>query len=61
VAEYGKSASWIAEKAHVGKNVIYVWIRGDSMPSSDSLRDICAVLDISVDWVLGLSEIRERR
>ena len=40
---------------------IYKWMWGIAEPSPESLRKLSELFNVSADWMLGLTENRERR
>ena len=52
----GKSQVEIAKAANVSKQCISDYKAGKSVPSIETLYLICEFLDISADYILGLSD-----
>ena len=50
----------IARKAGMSKNAIYTWINDESCPGAASIAQICKYFNVSADWLLGLSDRKER-
>lgn len=44
----------IAEALHVTRNTAYKWEQGKALPSIETLFGLAKVLNVSVDWLLGL-------
>lgn len=44
----------LAEKLNVSKFTVSSWEQGKSMPTLDMLVNICELLDISADYLVGL-------
>lgn len=42
------------------KSQVAQWDRGDCAPSADNIAKLCLVLDVSADWLLGLSDTIKR-
>lgn len=38
-----------------GRDIVASYIRGDRMPNSRTLMNLCRYLNVSADWLLGLS------
>lgn len=50
----------LAKLLGVTVQTISNWEHGRRMPDADSMRELCLALDISSDWLLGLSEKMHR-
>ncbi len=48
--------SELAQKIHVSKQCVSDYKSGKSLPSVDTLCDICLALDVSADYLLGLTD-----
>lgn len=46
----------LAEKTYITQTTISRYINDQRMPGAMALKDICKVLDVSPEWVLGISE-----
>ena len=44
----------LAEEAGVCFTTVYCWLRGERVPSGSLIPQLCRVLDVSADWLLGL-------
>lgn len=53
-SKYGWNLKTTAEKAGIGVNSIYRW--KDQTPTSESLAKVAAILDVSVDYLQGLTD-----
>lgn len=53
-SKHGWNLKTTAEKAGIGVNSIYRW--KDQTPTSESLAKVAAVLDVSVDYLQGLTD-----
>ncbi|EFA25740.1 DNA-binding helix-turn-helix protein [Pediococcus acidilactici 7_4] len=51
----GYSLTQVNEKAHLGTNTIYSWKTKE--PSFNNLQAVAKVLDVSVDYLLGKTDI----
>ncbi|KAF0375327.1 helix-turn-helix domain-containing protein [Pediococcus acidilactici] len=51
----GYSLAQVNEKAHLGTNTIYSWKTKE--PSFNNLQAVAKVLDVSVDYLLGKTDI----
>lgn len=48
-----------ASKLNVGQGTISKWINGQQMPTTDMLHSIAKTYNVSIDWILGISDIKE--
>ncbi len=46
----------IAEKLHIDPANITNWKKGKNLPSLQTLFDLCRLLEISADYLLGLED-----
>ena len=46
----------IAEKLHVHPSAISQYLSGRSAPALDTLAKLCVVLDVSADYLLGITD-----
>ena len=46
----------LAEKTYITQTTINRYINDQRMPNAMALKDICKALDVSPEWVLGISE-----
>lgn len=46
----------IAEALHVTRNTVYKWEEGESLPSIETAFKLAKLLNVSVDYLLGLPE-----
>ena len=52
----GLSQKEIAEKIGVNPSTVSKYMRLDKYPSLDTFANLCAVLDVSADEILGLKD-----
>lgn len=50
-----------AKALGIHENTIYTYMNGQYLPSAMNLCRICDFLSISADWLLGLSDVKERK
>lgn len=50
-----------AELLDIPLNTYTNWVRGVREPSATAIVNLCTQLDVSADWLLGLSDSRDRR
>ncbi len=48
-----------ARKLNTTQGNVSKWITGQQMPTSDFLIEIAKAYDVSIDWLLGLSEVKD--
>lgn len=57
-----ESKGWTQEelgkKLHLGKSSISMYEKGDRVPSHDILLNIADIFDVSVDYLLGKTEVK---
>lgn len=58
--DLGMSQSELARRAFITKVTVNRWANAKGVPCSDDLYGICEVLGVSSDWLLGLSDRKER-
>ena len=46
----------IAEKLHIDAANITHWKKGTNIPSLEVFYELCKILDVSADYLLGLSD-----
>lgn len=54
IKESGLSQSEIARQLNIKQQAISQYITGQTMPSLDTFANLCKVLDVSADDILGL-------
>jgi transcriptional regulator with XRE-family HTH domain len=59
LAERNMMQKELAEKIGVNEMAISRYVHGSRMVSVSILIDICKTLDVSADYLLGLSEVTE--
>lgn len=56
-----KSIHMLAEEKGIPYNTILKWIhRIENLPNTESIYQICKAFNVSADYLLGLSDIKER-
>lgn len=50
-----------AEAVDIHENVIYTYTAGRFLPSTINLYLLCKFLNVSADWLLGLTDVKERK
>ena len=51
-----EAAKEIAEKLHIDAANITNWKKGTNIPSLEVFYELCKILDVSADYLLGLSD-----
>ena len=46
----------IAEKLHISESNITNWKKGENVPSLEIFYQLCVLLDVSSDYLLGISD-----
>lgn len=57
--EAGLSQGDIAEKFSVAQNTVSSWENGKRDPDTDTVKKIAAFFDVSIDYLLGVSDIKK--
>lgn len=50
----GESPKWLAAQSGIGVSTVYSILNGHQLPSLDKLRQLCRVLNLSIDWLLDI-------
>ena len=58
--EAGLSQGDIAEKFSVAQNTVSSWENGKRDPDTDTVKKIAAFFGVSIDYLLGVSDIKKR-
>lgn len=48
----------LARRVFVNEAIICLWEQGKNLPSFDTIISICKNMNVSADWLLGLSDKR---
>ncbi len=56
----GYNRKEICEAIGMSMRALVAWLSGDNQPLASTVADLCRVLDISADWLLGLSDTDRR-
>jgi transcriptional regulator with XRE-family HTH domain len=51
----------VEAKAKIGHNTLFRWRIGEDLPTTRNLVRFCRAYNVSMDYLLGLSDRRERR
>ena len=57
----GKSLTRIAKDMDIDRRLIMRWTNAGTYPTIGLLMELCKYFSVSADWLLGLSDRRERR
>lgn len=52
----GMSQRVLAEKLHIDESNITKWKKGEYVPSLEVFYQLCVLLDVSADYLLGLTD-----
>lgn len=55
------SVSAFARYLEMPQKTVDTYIKGERKPSTEFILRVCAKCDVSADWLLGLSDSRDRR
>ncbi|QDS98231.1 helix-turn-helix domain-containing protein [Adhaeretor mobilis] len=50
----GETPKWLAAQSGIGVSTVYSILNGHQLPSLDKIRQLCRVLNLSVDWLLDI-------
>lgn len=50
----GETPKWLAAKSGIGVSTVYSILNGHQLPSLEKLRQLCSVLNLSIDWLLDI-------
>lgn len=56
IRESGFTQAEIARKVKIKSSTIAQYLSGRAMPALDTLANLCAFLDVSADYILGLED-----
>lgn len=57
IQQSGKTQTEIAKLINVTQPTISHYLKGDKMPSLDTFANLCAILDLDANEILGIKEI----
>ena len=58
-SERNLSNSQLSMDSGLSKTTVDNWDKGTIIPNAYSLAVLCVFFDVSADWLLGLSDVRE--
>lgn len=50
----GETPKWLAAQSGIGVSTVYSILNGHQLPSLEKMRQLCRVLNLSVDWLLDI-------
>ncbi len=56
IRQCGMTQTAIAKKLHMSQSTIAHYVRGDILPALDTLANLCAVLDLDANEILGINQ-----
>ncbi len=57
----GMSQTEIADKLHIKRQSFRQYLTGRAMPALDTFANLCAILDVEADYILGLIDIEGKK
>lgn len=61
IAERGTKITWIAKRIRANAQTVRRWRSGETLPSAENLMLLAEIFHTSTDYLLGLSEERNRK
>lgn len=61
IDEHGTKISWIAKKIRANAQTVRRWRSGETLPSAENLIMLAEIFHTSIDYLMGLSDERNRR
>ncbi len=56
IRQFGMTQTAIAKELHMSQSTIAHYVRGDILPALDTLANLCAVLDLDANEILGINQ-----
>lgn len=56
IRQCGMTQTAIAKELHMSQSTIAHYVRGDILPALDTLANLCAVLDLDANEILGIDQ-----
>lgn len=56
IRQCGMTQTAIAKEMHMSQSTIAHYVRGDILPALDTLANLCAVLDLDANEILGINQ-----
>ncbi|MCI8729103.1 MAG: helix-turn-helix transcriptional regulator [Clostridia bacterium] len=56
IRQCGMTQTAIAKELHMSQSTIAHYVRGDILPALDTLANLCAVLDLDANEILGINQ-----
>ncbi len=56
IRQCGMTQTAIAKELHISQSTIAHYVRGDILPALDTLANLCAVLDLDANEILGIDQ-----
>ncbi len=56
IRQCGMTQTAIAKELHMSQSTIAHYVRGDILPALDTLANLCAVLNLDANEILGINQ-----
>ncbi|MCX4367358.1 MAG: helix-turn-helix transcriptional regulator [Clostridia bacterium] len=56
IRQCGMTQTAIAKELHMSQSTIAHYVRGDILPALDTLANLCSVLDLDANEILGINQ-----
>ena len=56
IRQCGMTQTAIAKELHMSQSTIAHYVRGDILPALDTLSNLCSVLDLDANEILGINQ-----
>lgn len=57
----GKTQKWIATQLNINQSNISDYITGRSLPALDTFSDLCQLLDLDANYILGITTFEGKK
>ncbi|MCM1306062.1 MAG: helix-turn-helix domain-containing protein [Bacteroides sp.] len=61
ITSSGLTQSEIAKKLNLSHQTVNQYVKGKSMPALDTFANLCSLLDVEADYILGLIDIEGKK
>ena len=58
--EWGGSQICFAVYVGISRQTLGFYLRGERQPNIEALKKICECCEVSADWLIGLSDVKQR-
>lgn len=56
IVSTGKTQTWIAEQLKINQSNISDYVNGKQVPKIDTFAEICKLLDLNANYILGIED-----